>query len=49
MKVAKKYLTEDYCNIDLMKGVTLKTAKEIDHLAMNVPFHSRLKIMGEVI
>ena len=29
--------------------VTLKTAKEIDHLAMNVPFHSRLKIMGEVI
>lgn len=47
--VANEHLENDYVNIDLVKNLKNKTAKKVDHLAINVPFYTRASTLADVL
>lgn len=48
-EISKKYISEDRMFIDLVKNSEIKTAKTVQHLAVNVPYHMRTEIIGDIV
>ena len=47
--IIKKYIDENREFIDLIKNSEVKTAKTVEHLAINCPYHMRVETIGDVV
>lgn len=47
-RVARKYLREDHETIDLVKDLSNKTAKSVNHLAINCPYFNRTATLADI-
>ena len=47
-RVARKYLREDHEVVDLAKDLSNKTAKSVNHLAINCPFFTRTATLADI-
>jgi ATP-dependent RNA helicase DDX21 len=48
-EVARKYLSQDYKFIDLVKDLKNKTSKTVQHLAINCPYFNRTSTLADVL
>ena len=46
--VARDHLKRNYRIIDLAKDLKNKTAKQVNHLAINCPYHNRLAVLADI-
>lgn len=47
--ITRKYISENREFIDLVKNSEVKTAKTVEHLAINCPYHMRVETIGDVV
>lgn len=47
--ITRKYIDEKREFIDLVKGSEVKTAKTVEHMAINCPYHMRVETIGDVV
>jgi hypothetical protein len=48
MKVAGEFLKSSYRLVDLVKDLKNKTARTVNHLAINCPYHNRLAVLADL-
>uniref|UniRef100_A0A7S3K9M8 RNA helicase n=1 Tax=Euplotes crassus TaxID=5936 RepID=A0A7S3K9M8_EUPCR len=48
-EVSRKFLTQDYKFIDLVKDLKNKTSKTVQHLAINCPFFNRTATLADIL
>ena len=46
--LAQEHMKQDFRVIDLAKDLSVRTAKHINHLAIDCPFHERLDALSKV-
>lgn len=47
--IIKKYIDENREFVDLIKNTEVRTAKTVDHLAINCPYHTRIETIADVV
>lgn len=47
--IAQEHMKNDFTVIDLAKDLSVRTAKHINHLAIDCPFHERLDALSKVL
>jgi len=48
LKVAGEFLKRSYRLVDLAKDLKNKTARTVNHLAINCPYHNRLAVLADL-
>lgn len=47
-QVAEEYLNKDYKTIDLAQNLKNKTARNVNHLCLDVPIYNRLAALADI-